>query len=221
MQKLIAVIMNWTRKRLRLVAIFLLIAVLGPVALIAGCFAAINPYHKYVIAANSNTHVDVGLVLGAGITADGRPFKELQARLDAAANALQKGTVRKLILSGDNRFDYYDEPTAMINYLVEKHGVNKSNLQADFAGRSTYESCERAAKIFGLKQTIIFSAPSHLPRAIYLCRHFGIESYGVGSNIEANNSTRREMLARVKAVYNLYIRGENTILGTPINLDLK
>jgi SanA protein len=188
-------------------------------------YMVISADNKYVLntsnpAAIKEKDAKVGLVLGAGITKHGKPFKELQARLDTAANALNKGYVDKLILSGDNRFEYYDEPTAMENYLVNIKHVPKAKLQPDFAGRSTYESCERAAKIFGQKDkpVIIFSAGSHLPRAIYLCREFGIDAYGIANHIEANNATRREVLARIKAVLNIYVKGEPTILGDPIKI---
>ena len=196
------------------------LAAIGVIILIVASYAVIAPNEKYILNSKTAAQKDirVGLVLGAGITSDGKPYKELQARLDVAAEALQKGYVDKLLLSGDNRFDDYDEPSAMSNYLVKVKGVDPQKLQADFAGRSTYESCERAAKTFGQKQLIIISAESHLPRAIYLCRHFGIESYGLASTLEANNSTRREALARVKAVLNIYIKGEPTVLGDHINL---
>jgi vancomycin permeability regulator SanA len=174
---------------------------------------------QYVLPATTNKQVAVGIVLGAGITKDGRPFKELQARLDVAAEALNRGTVKKLILSGDNSRKTYDEPTAMITYLTNTKHVDPSKLQPDYAGRSTYESCERAASIFNVKQTILFSAPSHLPRAIFLCRHFGIETYGISSGLDGNNAGRREPLARVKALYNVYVHGEPTILGKSITVN--
>ncbi len=181
-------------------------------------FLTINSNKKFVLDLNTDKHTKVGIVLGAGITKDGKPFRELQSRLDVAADALHKGVVDKLILSGDNRFADYSEPDAMIRYLIEKKHVSKDVLQPDYAGRSTYESCERASKVFKLKETIIFSAHSHLPRAIYLCRHFGIQAYGIPSTAEANNSTRREILAGIKAVLNVHVRGEPTILGDPIAL---
>lgn len=181
-------------------------------------YFAIEPYTKFVVSPQAARHTKVGIVLGAGVAQNGKPYKELQARLDTAADALESGTVDKLILSGDNRFKNYDEPTAMFNYLVKNRKVSAKQLQRDFAGRSTYESCERAAVIFQIKQTIIFSANSHLPRAIYLCRHFGIEAYGISSGVEANNSTRRELLARVKAIYNAKLIGEPTVLGDRIAL---
>jgi vancomycin permeability regulator SanA len=163
-------------------------------------------------------NIRVGIVLGAGINPKGEPYKELQARLDVGAEAVQKGYVDMLIVSGDNRSQNYDEPTAMKDYLVNKRGVEPAKIQPDFAGRSTYESCERAVKVFQQKRLIIISAESHLPRAIFLCKHFGIESYGLASHIEANNSARREALARVKAMYNVYIHGEPTVLGEQVIL---
>lgn len=163
-------------------------------------------------------HFQTGMVLGAGVNSKGQPYRELQARLDVAADAYLDGKVDKLILSGDNRFLYYNEPDAMKTYLTLLRHIPDNKLVTDYAGRSTYESCERAAKIFGQKRLVIFSADSHLPRAIYLCREFGIDAYGISSGVEANNSRRRELVARVKALFNVYIRGEKTIRGKPIKV---
>lgn len=194
------------------------LVVLAPIVLVVFCHMVIARDDKYVLQPGDKRHVRVGLVLGAGITKDGKPFKELQARLDVAAKAIQSGQVEKLILSGDNRFHKYDEPTAMKDYLVRVKHISAAKLQPDFAGRSTYESCDRAHRVFGLDQTIIYSAPTHLPRAIYLCRHLGVEAYGVSSNVDANNGQRRELQANVKAMFNLYIHGENTVLGPPVKV---
>lgn len=209
------------RKRLLLITLVVIAGV--PLAMLGISYAAISPNEKYVVDISDGRQIAqrdiaVGLVLGAGVNREGRPYKELQARLDTAAKALRDGQVDKLLLSGDNRFDYYDEPTAMKRYLVERYRIDPAKLQEDFAGRSTYESCERAAKVFKLQEVVIFSATSHLPRAIYLCRHFGVEAYGVGNTVEANNATRREALARVKVLFNVYVNGENTILGSPIRV---
>ena len=193
--------------------------IITPVLLVWLAYALIMPNGQYILspAQAQAKHIRVGLVLGAGIRSNGTPFRELQGRLDVAANALNKGYVDKLILSGDNRRKGYDEPTAMLNYLVNVKHIDKTKLQPDFAGRSTYESCDRAARVFGQKEVLIISAGTHLPRAIYLCRHLGVTAYGLSSHVEANNAHRRELLARVKAVYNIYVRGENTVLGTSIS----
>lgn len=204
--------------------ILVALAICGMVALVTVtwiCWQIITPAGARVLTRGEDVaaqNIAVGLVLGAGVNPQGKPYKELQARLDVAAEGLQKGWVKKLILSGDNRVSHYNEPIAMKNYLVNEKRIDPAKLAPDYAGRSTYESCERARKIFGQTRLVIFSAGSHLPRAIYLCEHFGIESFGVSSQVEANNSGRREILARVKAVYNIYIRGEKTVLGEQIVL---
>jgi vancomycin permeability regulator SanA len=192
------------------------IAIIAIVALVSACHLIISHDKRYILPTDTKTHTRVGLVLGAGITKSGKPFKELQARLDVAAAALNDGQVDKLILSGDNRVKNYNEPDAMKAYLVNVKHISPSKLQPDYAGRSTYESCERANKIFGLHETIIYSAPSHLPRAIYLCRHLHVTAYGVSSGVDGNNGFRRELLADVKAVFNVYIIGPRTVLGRPI-----
>lgn len=195
----------------------ILLATLLLISFMITCNTIVGLYGRYILNPNNpDARVRAGIVFGAGITDDGRPFKELQARLDSAADALENGTVEKLLLSGDNRLENYNEPDAMIRYLVESRHIEKARLQPDYAGRSTYETCERAQKIFGIQSAVLFSATSHLPRAIYTCRSFGIESYGIGNNMEANNASRREFLARVKAVLNNNLYGEGTLLGSPI-----
>ena len=61
---------------------------------------------------------DVTLVLGAGLTPSGRPSPYLAARLDVAKALLDAGKTQVILVSGDNRTEDYDEPTAMRDYLV-------------------------------------------------------------------------------------------------------
>lgn len=167
----------------------------------------------------------VGVVFGGGIRG-GRPTPLIADRLNAGAELLKAGKVRKLIVSGDNRFHSYDEPAAMREYLVEQRGVDPALIQEDKAGRSTYETCERARKVFGLDRAVLISESGHLPRAIYTCRKFGIEAYGYSSDgpaLARHPEVRRvqrvrEVLARAKATFNIYVRGERTILGDPIKV---
>ena len=201
-----------------LVAIGIVIAI-TPMIIILTCYQTISPFSRFMRTQGNAEHVKVGLVLGAGVSPDGKPFDELKARLNVAADALNAGVVETLLVSGDNRFVNYNEPYVMKQYLINERHISEEKIVADYAGRSTYESCERAIKIFQVNKLIIFSANSHLPRAIYLCRHFGIEAYGIPSGVEANNSTRRELLARVKAVYNAQLSGEDTVLGDPIPIN--
>ena len=185
-------------------------------------YTYVGSFSKYIVSENTLADtVRVGVVLGGGIEGD-QPRPLLRDRLETAKRLLETGVVDKLVLSGDNRFESYNEPAAMQNYLVAE-GVDIASLQLDFAGRSSYETCERAKKIFGLDSAVFVSESTHLPRVLYLCRHFGIEAYGVASDGAASSGSRigqrwREVLARNKALLNVYIKGENTVLGEPIRL---
>lgn len=121
----------------------------------------------------------VALVLGAGVQPDGQPTPFLAARLDVARELLTRGKVTMLLVSGDNRTEYYDEPTAMQRYLVA-HGVPADRIVMDFAGRDTYDSCVRARRIFGVEQVTLVSQRYHLPRALAVCRAVGVDAIGVG-----------------------------------------
>lgn len=167
--------------------------------------------------------IKVGIVFGGGVGID-RPSTIVQDRLDTAKMLLDKEYVDVLLLSGDNRVVDYNEPQVMYEYLIQQ-GVPSDKLRRDFAGRSTYATCERAKKIFEINTALLISQDTHLPRAIYLCRHFGIDAYGVIAESEVRKRTwvyqrGREFLARGKAVYNAYILGEDTILGETIDLEL-
>jgi len=187
-------------------------------------FLVAERYTKYIYdlqspqTAQMDAYMNVGIVFGGGIS-DQKPKPLLQKRLDTAYSLLSDGHVDKLILSGDNRSLDYNEPQAMYNYLVDQKQVNPDNLQLDFAGRSTYETCERASKIFSLDKAYLISESIHLSRAIYLCRHFGIEAFGIASPSTPDGGEYwREILARDKAVFNSLLIGERTVLGEKIDL---
>jgi vancomycin permeability regulator SanA len=171
----------------------------------------------------ASENIQVAIVFGGGAR-NGKPLPLLAERLDTAKSILDRGYVDKLILSGDNRTLDYNEPIAMYDYLVSK-GVSPDALQLDQAGRSTYETCERAKKIFNLTKAILVSEATHLPRATYLCKSFGVDAIGVIS--EGRTATGlyssqrwREIFARDKALFNVYFIGERTVLGDPIDLQL-
>jgi vancomycin permeability regulator SanA len=192
---------------------------------IAANYIWIGRYDTYMttsVDSLSSVNPPVGIVFGGGVL-NGKPRPLLRDRLDAATRLLEAGKVRKLLLSGDNRFVNYDEPQAMKDYLVHEKHIGPNKLQVDDAGRSTYETCERAKKTFGLDRAILVSESTHLPRAIYTCRSFGIEATGLSSDGQSSAGLKvgqrfREVLARTKATINIYIIGEPTVLGDKIPL---
>lgn len=120
----------------------------------------------------------VALVLGAGLRG-GQPSPALAARLDVAAELFARGTVKVILVSGDNRSHNYNEPDAMAKYLVAK-GVPATQIVADYAGRDTYDSCYRARTIFGVTDAIVVSQDFHVPRAVATCESLGVHAQGVG-----------------------------------------
>jgi vancomycin permeability regulator SanA len=197
-------------------------------SLVIFSYTFIDNYSQYVMndaAMLKNVLGDeetVGIVLGGGIE-NGKPRPLLKERLDAAGSLLYDGVITKLIVSGDNRVASYNEPQVMKDYLVKEKHMDASKIQLDNAGRSTYESCERARKVFGLTRVVLISESAHLARAVYLCRSFSREAYGYASTGWAADYLRksqgvREVMARTKAILNVYVIGEKTVLGPPIKV---
>jgi vancomycin permeability regulator SanA len=193
------------------------------------CFVIIQKNSNRIYSVNDtklsalNVESKVGIVFGGGVS-EIEPLPLLKDRLDTSKELLDSGYINKLILSGDNRTLSYNEPVVMYNYLVENLKVDPDKLELDYAGRSTYETCERAKKVFGISDAYLISESTHLPRAIYLCKHFGIDAFGIDSSGESSKGLQlgqrwREILARNKAVFNIYLIGEETILGDPIDIN--
>ena len=162
----------------------------------------------------------IALVLGAGVWADGTPTPMLADRLEGAIGLYHQGQVQKLLMSGDNGSQDYDEVTVMGNY-AQQQGVNPGDITLDYAGFSTYESCYRAKVIFGMTEGIVVTQNFHLARSVYTCRTLGIDAVGLGtpdwnyySGVTMRSLTLREVLAVVKALLELHIlRPKPTFLG--------
>jgi len=120
----------------------------------------------------------VAIVFGAGLWRNGTPTPVLQDRIETAADLYFAGKVEKLLMSGDNRFIYYNEPGAMREYAISL-GVPEEDIVLDYAGRRTYDTCYRAKAIFGLEKALLVTQAFHMPRALYTCNQLGVESQGV------------------------------------------
>lgn len=173
----------------------------------------------HLYAAADAPSAPVALVLGAGLQPSGEPTPYLAFRLDVAKGLYDAGKVDAILVSGDNRRTDYDEPTAMLDYLVAR-GVPPAKIVRDFAGRDTYDSCSRAKRIFGVDRVIAITQAYHLPRAVATCRALGLDADGVGDTAGRqyahawSGGTRREKLAAVKAAYDV-ISKRDPVLGQP------
>ena len=162
----------------------------------------------------------VAIVFGAGLRYDGTPTAILRDRVQTAVQLYQLGKVNKLLMSGDNRVVDYNEPEAMRQYALGL-GIPDEDIVLDYAGRRTYDTCYRASAIFQVNTAVLVTQDFHLPRAIFLCNWFGVESVGVESN---NNYYRkisrfiwntREIFATSQAVWDVYALKPVPVLGEP------
>ena len=158
----------------------------------------------------------VGLVLGAGVNADGTASAFLTERVSVAAQLYRRGTVRALLMSGDNSRQGYDEVGVMAK-LAQGFGVPASAIVLDHAGFDTYSSCYRARQVFGLHRAVIVTQPFHLPRALWLCDSLGVASVGVATGSDPQGATvygeLRELPAAGKAVLDVVFHRTPTFPG--------
>jgi vancomycin permeability regulator SanA len=120
----------------------------------------------------------VAIVFGAKVEDDGTPSPALADRLQGAVDLYRDGRVMHLLMTGDNRVAGYDEVSAMRTWAMAR-GVPASAITRDYAGLDTYDSCLRARTIFGVTDAVLVTQAFHLPRALYLCRHHGIDAVGL------------------------------------------
>jgi vancomycin permeability regulator SanA len=154
----------------------------------------------------------VAIVLGAGLRPDGSPTPFLRDRVDAAVELYRLGAVERLLVTGDNSRTAYDETTAMRDRAVAA-GVPAERITEDYAGFSTYDSCARAKRVFGVDEAVVITQGYHLPRAVYTCRQLGIDAVGLGLADWENPGYAkrmpryqgREVLSTFKALWELHV----------------
>jgi len=157
------------------------------------------------------------IVLGAGVLPDREPSRVLQGCLEQALRLQQAGKARWFLVSGDNRSPYYNEPLAMRRWL-QRAGVPPAFIVSDYAGRRTYDSLKRAQAIFGVRRAVVVTSDFHLPRAVFIAQHLGLEVRGVAADTERNgfwarlSFWSREWAARHKALFDTWFPPD-TLLG--------
>jgi SanA protein len=193
-------------------SLFVIVGLLLP-KLVVVIFAAPRIFNLEDVPQNR-----VAIVFGAGLLRDGSAGPVLSDRVETAVKLYQAGTVDKLLMSGDNRFVEYNEPEAMRQYALDR-GVPDDDIVLDYAGRRTYDTCYRAKHIFQVDSAILITQAFHIPRALFLCNWFDVESTGV----EANNRyflkrsriywNTRELFANFQAVWDVMVTKPLPVLG--------
>ena len=199
---------------------FVILLAAGILTLILPRFITALYARSRIYSVNSVQPKRVAIVFGAGLSRDGSPTPVLRDRVAIAAELYFAGKVEKLLLSGDNRFIYYNEPGAMFQY-ARSLGVPDEALVLDYAGRSTYDTCYRAHEIFGVNEAILVTQNFHLPRALYICHVLGVKVVGVPADRRAYSTgpwvywNIREIPATLNALWEVYITHPLPVLGKP------
>lgn len=197
--------------------LFLLLAV-GIVVLGLPRLAAELYALKRIVNPSTISEQPVAIVFGAGLHRDGTPTDVLRDRVATATDLYFSGKVKKLLMSGDNRFENYNEPAAMRAYALEL-GVPDGDIILDYAGRRTYDTCYRAKEIFGIQQAVLVTQRFHLPRALVICNGLGLDGVGVTADRRVyrqyaqNLWNLREFPATLMAFIDTFITRPLPVLG--------
>ena len=165
-------------------------------------------------------HAQAALVLGAQVKPDGKPSDMLFDRVKAAEDLYRAGRVDKLLLSGDHSRVNYDEVGTMRKMMLAD-GIPAADIFTDHAGFDTWDSAQRAKRVFDVDSAVVVTQCFHMARALYEARHAGLEATGfladrrnygrVMPRLEA-----REALARVKAFGDVLTGASPKFLGAEI-----
>jgi SanA protein len=172
------------------------------------------------------TDARVGIVFGTShSTRGGEPNPHFEARMRASSRLIRLEKVDHLLLSGDNRTRFYNEPISMWRDLRSRH-VRDEDMTLDYAGFSTFDTLTRARDVFGVEGGVLITQAWHLPRAIFIADALGLEVTGcaVPSRPVAGlwRLKAREWVARVATLGDLYLWGrEPYFLGPLEPLDLR
>lgn len=159
----------------------------------------------------------VAIVFGASVIhSRDLPSDILADRIKTAVDLYREGKVEKILMSGDNRTPYYNEPIVMQKY-AEWFNVPSDDIVLDYAGRRTYDTCYRVKEIFQLEEAILVTQKYHLHRALYTCSRLGLDVVGVAAEKRPYKDqffyNLREIPATLLAVWQVKITRPKPILG--------
>ena len=162
-------------------------------------------------------HAQAALVLGAQVMPNGAPSSMLSDRIDAAAELYEAGKVDKLLLSGDHGRVNYDEVGTMKRILLAR-GIPAQDIFTDHAGFDTWDSAQRAKRVFDVRSAIVVTQKFHMARALYDARQAGLTATGYAADRRDYGRVMRrlqvrEAAARVKTLADAITGADPHFLG--------
>lgn len=164
----------------RILLILIILAFSGSALVLGINYYVVFSQNDNIINIEEVNNADYILVLGCGII-NGKPSAMLEDRLLTAIEVAEKIPEAKLIVSGNNSGEEYNEVGVMKKYCIEK-GIDEKRILCDDFGFSTGESITNLSDTFKADNVIIVTQRYHLYRALHIASQYGIEAYGVESN---------------------------------------
>jgi SanA protein len=196
-----------------------------PLAVVAAANAAvlIDARGKTAESLARVPEAQAALVLGAQVKPDGTPSAMLADRIAAAEELYRAGKVEKLLLSGDHGRREYDEVGTMRRELLAR-GIPAEDLFTDHAGFDTWDSAQRARRVFSVRSVIVVTQRFHMARALYAAQRAGLEATGYAADRRTYGRVlarlrMREALARVKVVADAVTGADPRFLGPRLPID--
>lgn len=190
---------------------FLLLILSACVVLVSNLWV-VNSTKQFIVYDDKEIEqgYDLAVVLGTSDRReDGSPNPCFDARIRTAARLFHEKTVKQILVSGSNDAGYYNEPLMMKKALMALH-IPAQRIILDKEGGRTYSSIVRTYRVFGYRRFVIVTQQFHCYRALYISRHYGMNPVAVAAAGEASELIAgvhfREYFARVKAVFELYMR---------------
>lgn len=179
----------------------------------------------FIYTTSSAPENRVALVLGTSKrTVEGKPNRFFVERMTTAAILHSSEKVKHILVSGDNRTKYYNEPRDMLLALGDLN-IPEEDISLDFAGLRTLDSVVRCNEVFGQNEVTIVTQEFHCYRSLFIAKYFEMDAIAVSADDGGpigNTLALREVLARTIAVLDLYIlQRKPKYLGEEIQLPIK
>ncbi|HET6494520.1 MAG TPA: YdcF family protein [Thermoleophilia bacterium] len=153
--------------------------------------------------------VQVAVVFGAQVHADGHPSMSLVDRVRTAANLYKAGLAQRLLLSGAQGADEPVNETAVMRTLAVGFGVPASAIDLDPSGYNTEATVRDTVPVLraaGYTSVAVVSDFFHLPRVKLAYQRLGYDVTTVPSQARRIPQTTQLVAREIPAFWVYYLR---------------
>lgn len=192
---------------------FIMFMVLAYCKISTSAFATYDNYNKI-------PYNKVGLLLGTSPNTTGGVSNDFFTnRIIAAATLYKLHKIDYILVSGDNRSLYYNEPKYMTKAL-RAQGIPEDRIIQDAKGIRTLDSVVRTKEIFLQKRVTIISQAFHNERAIFIAKENGLDAIGFNASDPIDkwkmfNINVREFFARILCIFDVYFFNDKGDISDP------